>query len=204
MGFYSRLIFPRLCDWAMSTPEFAQLRKNVLAEAKGEILEIGFGTGLNLGHYPEQVRALAAVDPGATMTRIAQARIEKSRIDVDLRNQSAESLPFDAERFDCVVCTWTLCSIPDVRAAVGEVRRVLKPGGRFVFVEHGLSDEPSVQRWQRRLNPIQRRIGAGCRLDLDVEAAVRSQPFREVIVDRFLMQKAPRTHGTMYKGMAVK
>ena len=99
MGFYSRVIFPRLCDWAMSTPEFAQLRKNVLAEAKGEILEIGFGTGLNLGHYPEQVRALAAVDPGATMTRIAQARIEKSRIDVDLRNQSAESLPFDAERY---------------------------------------------------------------------------------------------------------
>jgi ubiquinone/menaquinone biosynthesis C-methylase UbiE len=204
MGFYSRLIFPRLCDWAMSTPEFTQLRKSVLAEVKGEILEIGFGTGLNLGHYPEQVRSLAAVDPGAAMTRIARARIEKSRIDVDLRNQSAESLPFDAERFDCVVCTWTLCSIPDVRAAVGEVRRVLKPGGRFVFIEHGLSDEPSVQRWQRRLNPIQRRIGAGCRLDLDVEAAVRSQPFCEVIVDRFLMQKAPRTHGTMYKGMAVK
>jgi ubiquinone/menaquinone biosynthesis C-methylase UbiE len=204
MGFYSRLIFPRLCDWAMSTPEFAQLRKNVLAEANGEILEIGFGTGLNLGHYPEQVRALAAVDPGAAMTRIARARIERSRIDVDLRIQSAESLPFDAARFDCVVCTWTLCSIPDAQAAVGEVRRVLKPGGRFVFVEHGLSDEPSIQRWQRRLNPIQRRIGAGCRLDLDVEAAVRSQPFREVIVDRFLMQKAPRTHGTMYKGMAVK
>jgi ubiquinone/menaquinone biosynthesis C-methylase UbiE len=204
MGFYSRLIFPRLCDWAMSSPEFTQLRKSVLAEAKGEILEIGFGTGLNLGHYPEQVRALAAVDPGTAMTRIAQARIEKSRIDVDLQSQSAESLPFDSGRFDCVVCTWTLCSIPDVHSAVGEVRRVLKPDGRFVFIEHGLSDDPSVQRWQRRLNPIQRRIGAGCRLDLDVDAAVRSQPFREVIVERFLMQKAPRTHGTMYKGTAVK
>src|SRR6202035_300948 len=104
-----------------------------------------------------------------------------------------EALPFAAERFDCVVCTWTLCSIPDVQATLGEVLRVLKPGGGFVFIEHGLSDVPSVQRWQRRLNPIQRRIGAGCRLDLDVEAAVRSQPFREVTVDRFLMQKAPRT-----------
>jgi ubiquinone/menaquinone biosynthesis C-methylase UbiE len=158
MGFYSRLIFPRLCDWAMSSPEFTHLRKSVLAEAKGEILEIGFGTGLNLGHYPEQVRALAAVDPGTAMTRIAQARIEKSRIDVDLQSQSAESLPFDSGRFDCVVCTWTLCSIPDVQSALGEVLRVLKPGGRYFFIEHGLSDEPSVQRWQRRLNPIQRRI----------------------------------------------
>jgi ubiquinone/menaquinone biosynthesis C-methylase UbiE len=204
MGFYSRFIFPRLCDWAMSSPEFTQLRKSVLAEAKGEILEIGFGTGLNLGHYPEQVRALAAVDPGTAMTRIAQARIEKSGIDVDLQSQSAESLPFDSGRFDCVVCTWTLCSIPDVQSALGEVLRVLKPGGRYFFIEHGLSDEPSVQRWQRRLNPIQRRIGAGCRLDLDVEAAVKSQPFREVTVDRFQMDKAPRTHGTMYQGTAVK
>jgi ubiquinone/menaquinone biosynthesis C-methylase UbiE len=204
MGFYTRLIFPRLCDWAMSTPEFTQLRKSLLAETCGEILEIGFGTGLNLGHYPEQVCSLAAVDPGRAMSRIARARIDNSPIDVDLQSQSAESLPFDSERFDCVVCTWTLCSIPDVHSAVGEVRRVLKPDGRFVFIEHGLSDDPSVQRWQRRLNPIQRRIGAGCRLDLDVDAAVRSQPFREVIVERFLMQKAPRTHGTMYKGTAVK
>src|SRR5271156_2133473 len=99
MGFYSRLIFPRLCDWAMSTPEFAQLRKNVLAEAKGDILEIGFGTGLNLEYYLEHVRGLAAVDPGEAMTRIARARIEKSRIDVGLQSQSAESLPFDPERF---------------------------------------------------------------------------------------------------------
>jgi ubiquinone/menaquinone biosynthesis C-methylase UbiE len=204
MGFYSRVIFPRLCDWAMRSPEFTQLRKNALADVRGEILEIGFGTGLNLAHYRGYVRRLAAVDPGAGMTRMARARIGMSCIDVDLRSQSAETMPFDAEAFDYVVCTWTLCSIPDVQAALVEVRRVLKPGGRFVFIEHGLSNEPSVQRWQRRLNPIQRRIGAGCRLDLDVEAAVRSQPFREVIVDRFLMKKAPRTHGTMYQGTAVK
>jgi ubiquinone/menaquinone biosynthesis C-methylase UbiE len=86
----------------------------------------------------------------------------KSRIDVDLQSQSAEARPFAAERFDCVVCTWTLCSIPDVPAALAEVIRVLKPGGRFVFLVHGLSDEPGIQRWQQRLNPIQRRIGAGC------------------------------------------
>jgi ubiquinone/menaquinone biosynthesis C-methylase UbiE len=204
MGLYSRLIFPRLCDWALSTPEFTQLRKTVVADVRGEILEIGFGTGLNLEHYPAHVRGLAAVDPGAAMSRIARARIAKSEIAVDLQNLSAEALPFDAERFDWVVCTLTLCSIPDVPAALGEVIRVLKPGGRFVFLEHGLSDQPSVQRWQRRLNPIQRWVGAGCRLDLDVDAVVRSQQFHEITVDRFLMEKTPRTHGTMYRGVAVK
>jgi ubiquinone/menaquinone biosynthesis C-methylase UbiE len=204
MGIYSRLIFPKLCDWAMSTPEFAQLRKKVLADVRGEILEIGFGTGLNLEHYPEHVRGLAAVDPGEAMNRIARTRIGKSPIEVDLQSQSAQALPFEAERFDFVVCTWTLCSIPDASSAVAEVLRVLKPGGRFVFVEHGLSDQPGVQRWQRRLNPIQRRIGVGCRLDLDVDAVVRSQPFRQVTFERFLMEKAPRTHGTMYQGTAVK
>ena len=107
-------------------------------------------------------------------------------------------------QFDCVVSTWTLCSIPDVQQAMKEVHRVLKPGGRFVFLEHGLSGEPKIQRWQRRLNWIQKRVGDGCRLDLDVKAVVREQPFREVILNQFLLEKTPRTHGTMYRGMALK
>ena len=126
MGIYSRLIFPRLCDWAMRTPRIERLRREVLAEANGEILEIGFGTGLNLGHYPEHVRHLTAVDPGVGMTRIARRRIERSHIDVDLRVQTAEELPFEDGRFDCVVSTWTLCSIRDARRAIGEIGRVLK------------------------------------------------------------------------------
>jgi ubiquinone/menaquinone biosynthesis C-methylase UbiE len=204
MGIYSRFVFPKLCDWAMSTPEFTQLRKKVLTDVRGEILEIGFGTGLNLEHYPAHVRGLAAIEPGDAMNRIARTRIGTRDIVVDLQSQSAETLPFEDERFDFVVCTWTLCSIPDASSAVGEVVRVLKPGGRFVFMEHGLSDQPGVQRWQRRLNAIQRRIGVGCRLDLDVDAVVRSQPFHQVTVERFLLEKAPRTHGTMYHGTAVK
>ena len=113
MGIYSRLIFPRLCDWAMRNPRMADLRREALSEVDGEILEIGFGTGLNLGHYPEHVRHLTAVDPGVGMTRIARRRIERSHIDVDLRVQTAEELPFEDGRFDCVVSTWTLCSIRD-------------------------------------------------------------------------------------------
>ena len=204
MGIYSRLIFPRLCDWAMRTPRRERLRREVLAKANGEILEIGFGTGLNLGHYPEHVRHLTAVDPGVGMTRIARCRIERRHIDVDLRVQSAEELPFEDGRFDCVVSTWTLCSIRDARRAVTEIGRVLKPGGRFLFMEHGLSEDPGVQQWQRHLTPLQRRLADGCRLDVDIAALIRKGPFREVRVERFLLESAPRIVGSMYRGAAVK
>jgi SAM-dependent methyltransferase len=204
MKLYRDLILPRLCDWTMGSPAIRQLRMELLAELQGDVLEIGFGTGLNLEHYPKSVSSLAAVDPGAGMNRIARTRIERSGVRVDLRGGRAEELPFEDERFDCVVSTWTLCSIPDVRAAIGEIHRVLKPGARFVFIEHGVSDDPSVQRWQRRLNPIQCRIGGGCRLDLDVESQVRSVPFDQVAIDRFEMEGTPRTHGTTYRGAAVK
>ncbi|HKI19871.1 MAG TPA: class I SAM-dependent methyltransferase [Isosphaeraceae bacterium] len=204
MGFYSRVIFPRLCEWVMRDPKMAGLRSEALAQVRGEVIEIGFGTGLNLDHYSSQVRRIVAVDPGEGMNRLARKRIVQSRIEVDLHSRSAERLAFEEETFDWVVSTWTLCSVPDVTQAVSEVYRVLRPGGRFVFVEHGLSDDPSIQRWQRRLNPIQRLIGDGCRLDVDVDAVIRSQPFRTVAVDRFLFDNTPRTHGSMYRGVATK
>ena len=204
MGIYSRLIFPRLCDWAMRSPHIERLRREVLAKVDGEILEIGFGTGINLGHYPEHVRHLTAVDPGVGMTRIARRRIERSHIDVDLRVQTAEELPFEDGRFDCVVSTWTLCSIQDSERAVSEIGRVLRSGGRYFFLEHGLGDRPGVRRWQRRLTPLQRRLADGCRLDVDIEALIRKGPFREVQVERFLLESTPRIVGSMYRGLAVK
>jgi ubiquinone/menaquinone biosynthesis C-methylase UbiE len=204
MGFYSRVIFPRLCDWMMSDRRMAALRGETLARVGGEILEIGFGTGLNLPHYPEPVRRIAAVDPNAGMGKLARKRIDESRIRVDQHVLSGEELPFDHGSFDCVVSTWTLCSIADADRAVREVHRVLRPGGCFLFLEHGLSEDPGVRAWQRRLNPIQRRLGDGCRLDLDVEAIVRGQPFADVRIERFVMERTPRTHGTMYRGAAVK
>ncbi len=204
MGIYSRHLFPRLCDWAMSAPRMGKLRSEILAEVGGEVLEIGFGTGLNLAHYPEHIRRLATVDPNPGMGRLARRRIADSHIEVDQRGLRGEALPFDDETFDVVVSTWTLCSIPEVGRALAEVYRVLKPGGRFIFLEHGLGHDPGVQRWQRRLNPVQRLVADGCRLDLNVEAVVRSQPFYEVLVDRFEMERVPRTHGTMYRGVATK
>jgi SAM-dependent methyltransferase len=204
MGFYSRVIFPRICEWAMSDPRMAVLRGEALAGVSGEILEIGFGSGLNLSHYPKTVRRITTVDPNPGMGKLARSRISTSGIEVDQHLLGGEELPFPAESFDCAVSTWTLCSIPDPARAVREIHRVLTPGGRFIFVEHGLSDQPKVQLWQRRLNPIQGLIADGCRLDLDVEAVVRGEPFGEAQVERFVMDKVPRTHGTMFRGMAVK
>jgi len=182
----------------------ARLRSEALSEASGDILEIGFGTGLNLEHYPEHVRHLTAVDPGEGMARIARRRIERSRIDVDLLVQTAEELPFEDGSFDGVVSTWTLCSIRDARRAVIEICRVLKPGGRFLFMEHGLSEEPGVQRWQSRLTPLQKRLAGGCRLDVDIEALVKSGAFRDVQVERFLLDRTPSIVGSMYRGVAVR
>jgi ubiquinone/menaquinone biosynthesis C-methylase UbiE len=204
MGIYSRLIFPRLCDWSMRNPRMERLRSETLARVDGEILEIGFGTGLNLEHYPEHVRHLTAIDPGEGMARIARRRIERDDIDVDLRVQTAEELPFEDGSFDCVVSTWTLCSIQDGGRAVAEISRVLKPLGQFLYLEHGLSEEASVQRWQRRLTPLQKRIAGGCRLDVDIEALVRSGSFREVSIERFLLERTPRIAGSMYRGVAIR
>jgi len=204
MGIYSRLIFPRLCDWSMRNPRMTDLRRAALSAVDGQILEIGFGTGLNLEHYPERVNHLMALDPGIGMSRIARRRINGSRIDVDLQIQTAEELPFDGGRFDCVVSTWTLCSIQQAQRAISEIGRVLRPGGRYIFLEHGLGEEPRIQRWQRRLTPLQRRLAGGCRLDVNIEALVRSGPFREVRIERFLLQDTPRIFGSMYRGTAVK
>ena len=204
LGFYSRLIFPRLCDCLMGQPVLSEHRKALLADVGGDILEIGFGTGLNLDHYPGHVRRITTVDPNPGMNELARKRIAASGVEVDQRALGGEALPFGDETFDCVVSTWTMCSIPEVGRALCEVYRVLRPGGRLVFLEHGLSGDPKVQKWQRRLNPIQGIVGDGCRLDLDVEGLVGGQPFRQVEVERFEMDKTPRTHGTMYRGLGIK
>ena len=204
MGFYSRVIFPRLCEMALNQPFVAKHRLELLSQANGEILEIGFGTGLNLPHYPEQVRMITVVDPNPGMHRKAESRIEQSGIEVDHRFISGEQLPFDNGTFDCVVSTFTLCSIDDVSRAVGEVYRVLRPGGRFLFLEHGLSPDPNVQKWQHRLNWLQRHLADNCHLDRNVRALVSSQPFLRVEAAEFYLEKTPRTHSYVYQGVAVK
>jgi ubiquinone/menaquinone biosynthesis C-methylase UbiE len=204
MGFYSQAIFPRLCDFLLNRPFVAKYRRELLSHAHGDVLEIGLGTGLNLPHYPSEVRKLTTVDPNLGMNRLAQSRIKETSIEIDQRLMSGENLPFEDNTFDCVVSTFTLCSIEDVGQAVSEVYRVLEPGGMFLFLEHGLSPEPQVQKWQRRLNWLEMRLADGCHLDRNMRALVTAKPFPSVKIDEFYIEKTPRTHGYLYRGIATK
>ena len=203
MGFYSQKIFPYLLDWSLSDSTFNQYRQEVLAEVEGEVLEIGFGTGLNLSFYPDAINEIITVDNNPGVHKLAQKRIDKSSITVDHRILSGENLPMSDNSFDSVVSTWTLCSIEKVEQAVNEIHRVLKPGGKFFFIEHCLSNEPSIQTWQNRLNPIQNVIADGCNLNRNIRSIVKQQ-FSQLNVEEFYADKTPKFMGYMYKGVAVK
>jgi ubiquinone/menaquinone biosynthesis C-methylase UbiE len=204
VGFFSHVIVPRLCDFLLNKPLLARQRRELLANAHGDVVEIGFGTGLNLPYYPERVQKLTTVDPNVGMHRLAQRRVKQAGIEVDQRLLSGEQLPFEANRFDCAVSTFTLCSIENVSQALAETYRVLKPGGRLLFLEHGLSPEPRVQKWQRRLNWLQIRLANGCHLDRNIKALVAVQPFSSVEVEEFYVERTPKTHGYFYRGIATK
>ena len=205
MGLYGRYIFPRVLDHAMRRPQLAAQRPVVLADARGEVLEIGFGSGLNLPHYPAGVTRLVAVEPNAQVSARARDRIEAAKMPVDVAGLRADGeLPFDSGRFDTAVSTWTMCTIPDVPAALREIHRVLKPGGRLLFVEHGLAPDERVRRWQRRLNPVIRFLGQGCNLDRDIESLVRGSPFSVERCETFYLPETPKVGGYTYRGTAVK
>lgn len=203
MGWYGRWVFPRLLDWSMAGEPFATYRKQVLAEVSGDVLEIGFGTGLNLAYYPETVKSLMVIDPNPGMAAIAAPRLAESALKVTSKPLQSESLPIADNTFDWVVSTWTLCSIDEIEQALKEVRRVLKPNGRFAFIEHGLSPDPRLQTWQHRLTPVQKRIADGCRLDRAIANLIQ-QYFSLESLDTFYVDSLPKIGGYFYRGIAVK
>lgn len=203
MGLYGRHIFPRLMDHVMSGAEFQQLRMELLESAGGQVLEIGLGTGLNLPHYPNTVSRLCAVDPFPLLPDRLAARSEAVPFPIEISRISAEHLPHDDRTFDCVVSTWTLCTIPDPVQALREVRRVLKPDGTFLFLEHGRSDEARIAAWQDRLNQLQRVIGCGCNLNRKIDQLIEQAGLTIRQLDRFQMRSVPRLGGEMYRGSAV-
>ena len=202
MGYYADHVFPRLMELCLGTRKFQEQREQALASLQGNILEIGFGTGLNLRHYPKTVTCLTAVDPVTLLPNTVAQRSAELSFPVEILHLSAETLPFEDGRFDCAVSTLTLCTIPDPVAALREVRRVLKPEGTFVFLEHGRSDDAKIAKWQDRLNPIQRVIACGCNLNRPIGALIRQAGLRLDRLDRFQMPGIPRIAGEMYRGVA--
>lgn len=204
MSFWSEWVFPRLCHAALSSGRFERYRRELLATATGRVLELGSGTGLNLPHYPGRVVRVDGVDPNPGMHGLARRRAAEVPQEVELHETRAEELPFDDATFDTAVSTWTLCSVDDVDRVLAEVHRVLKPGGRLLFVEHGRAPEEGVARWQRRLTPLQRRVADGCHLDRDFGARLLASPLEPIREERFYDAETPKLAGFLYRMAAIK
>jgi ubiquinone/menaquinone biosynthesis C-methylase UbiE len=203
MGFYSKHIFPRFLDWSLGNATLAEHRLAALASLRGHVLEIGFGTGLNLPFFPRQVTSLTAIDSKQMLPKKVAKRIARARMPVESFQLDASGrLPLDNQAFDGVVTTFTLCSIAEVQSALDETRRVLKPEGQFVFLEHGRSNDLRVARLQDFFNPIQNVIGCGCNLNRRIDRLIRDSGFEIVTLERYLMPDVPRILGETYRGIA--
>jgi SAM-dependent methyltransferase len=203
MGFYNDQILPRLVHWTMRGKPINEARQRTLARAAGSVLEIGFGSGLNLRHYPRGVTGLMIVEPSRVARGIAAKAIAGAPFPTAFVGLDGQHLVLEAGSVDCAVSTWTLCTIPDAGRALEEVARVLKPGGRFLFVEHGLSPDAGVAKWQHRLDGLQGRVAGGCHLDRDMEALIGASPLKIDSLEKFYI-KGPKTHAYMYLGEAGK
>ncbi len=202
MALYSDWIFPHLLEWTLGRKLPMEYRHRVLADARGDVLEIGFGTGLNLSCYPSAVERLTLIDPAKLLSRRVAKRIAAAPMPIEQAYLDAEQLPFDGGRFDTVVSTWTLCTIPDVQAALAEVRRVLKPGGKLLFLEHGRSADPKVARRQDRWNGLQRVIGCGCNLNRPIDELLAAAGLNVDQLERFAMPGTPSLLAEHYLGSA--
>ena len=200
---YQRVFFPRLLESSIGGEAAGKERAQALKSVHGEVLEIGFGTGLNLPYYPGGVTRLVALDPEDMLPEKVSQRIAAANFPVERVRQTGEHLPFDAARFDCVVTTWTMCTIPDAPSALREMRRVLRSGGSYVFYEHGRSADPRMARLQDWVNPLWTfsRIGCGCNINRPIDALIAGAGFRIVSLDRYALGR-PRIMQEMYRGIA--
>ncbi len=202
MGFYAKYVLPPLIDIAMRNRDIARLRAEWVPQARGEVLEIGIGSGLNLPFYSSQVQHVYGVDPSVELQRIARKRAEALPIQVEFLPQSAEApLPLANASIDTIVVTWTLCSIPNVPQVLLQLKRLLKADGRFIFLEHGRAPDSSVVAWQDRLTPIWKHIGGGCHLNRKVDDLITTAGFR-IVELRTGYLPGPRPMSYTYQGLA--
>jgi SAM-dependent methyltransferase len=202
MGVYGEQVLPRIIDAACSMKAAAPQRRRVCDGLAGEVVEIGFGSGLNVPFYPPAVTRVSAVEPADVGWKLAQQRVRASGVPVERAGLDGQSLPFDDDRFDAALSTWTMCSIPDLAAALRELRRVLKPGGALHFVEHGLAPDEPVQRWQHRLDPLQQRLFGGCHLNRPIVDLVTAAGFTIEAVDVYYEKGTPKALGANSLGVA--
>lgn len=203
MGWYTEQVLPRIINVACAKgPGVDQLRDRVCGSLSGGVVEVGFGSGLNVPHYPAGVTAIAAIEPSDVAWRLAAERVAATPVPVRRAGLDAQALPFEDDTFDCALSTWTLCTIPDGGAALAELRRVLRPGGTFHFVEHGRASDESVLQWQRRLEPVQKRLAGGCHLTRPIYEMIQGSGFAIEEVDAFYLGGAPKVLGALVLGIA--
>jgi ubiquinone/menaquinone biosynthesis C-methylase UbiE len=201
MGFYENHILPHLINLAMSKRDLLPHRERLIAAAEGRVLEIGIGSGLNLPFYPPQAREIIGLDPSSPLLAMSREAARRSSSPVRFVEASAEEIPLDDKSVDTVVTTWTLCSIPAAHQALSEMKRVLKPGGRLLFVEHGLSPDPKVRKWQDWLTPAWKRIGGGCHLNRPIRTLIENAGFRITELETGYI-KGPKPMTYLYHGRA--
>lgn len=201
MAFYENYILPHLINLAMSKRDLLPYRRRVISAAEGRVLEIGIGSGLNLPFYPAQAREIIGLEPSPPMLAMSRRAASRSSAPVTFFEASAEAIPIDDRSVDTVVTTWTLCTIPAALQALAEMRRVLKPGGQLLFVEHGLSPDTSIRRWQDWLNPAWKRIGGGCHLNRPIRALIEDAGFAIAEIDTGYI-KGPNPMTYLYQGRA--
>lgn len=202
MGMYGEHVLPRIIDLACGMATANPLRERVCAGLSGDVVELGFGSGRNVPFYPTEVRRVDAIEPTDLGWKLARRRVTASPVKVERSGLDGQALPFDDDTFDCAVSTWTMCTIPDVAAALAEVRRVLRPGGTLHFVEHGLAPDHSVAQWQRRLEPMQKRLFGGCHLTRRIVDLIEQSGFTIKELDVFYEQGAPKVLAADSLGVA--
>jgi ubiquinone/menaquinone biosynthesis C-methylase UbiE len=202
MGYYTDRVLPHIINQACGMKASNPLRERVAGGLHGEVVEIGFGSGLNVPFYPTAVRRVAAVEPADVGWKIATKRVAASPVAIERSGLDGQALPFEDDSFDTALSTWTMCTIPDLPRALAELRRVLRPGGTLHFVEHGLAPDPGVARWQHRLEPLQKKVFGGCHLTREIPALLTEAGFTIKELDTFYEEGAPRIFGADSLGVA--
>jgi ubiquinone/menaquinone biosynthesis C-methylase UbiE len=203
MSFYVDRILPRCTNLLLSGSEFTKIRRRVASGLTGDVLEVGFGSGLNVPHYPSDVDRVLAIDPAVLGRKLAAGRVSASPVPVEYVGLDGASLPLESAMIDHVLVTWTLCTIPEVDDALHEVHRVLRSGGQLHFVEHGLSPDLGVAKWQHRLTPFQRRVAGGCHLNRPIDRLIERAGFAVAQLDTYQLG-GPKPMSYMYEGVATK